>query len=260
MHTTSPEMQKKNIFLLSVMGLIVLASCKNTAKKEVDKTVLQGRFVNQTFLDENKDSLNFSPRAYSFQFYFVGSEKVFVDRGFEGDTLTYAAENGNLVLKNASFHGDMTIVADADGKGFILMDTAFTGKSTSSHYIRVDDMRDGIPVWTSLINDQMVAGNYQLMEKGNASGKKVRFLPSGNIEGLKGYRDYTLCYTGDCMQTTLPYHNIITMTTDEGNAVTFAYVVEKEKKSLTIFAIEEQKPGIKGERRLKESVFELVTF
>jgi hypothetical protein len=52
----------------------------------------------------------------------------------------------------------------------------------------------------------------------------------------------------------------MTMTTDEGNAVTFAYVVEKEKKSLTIFAIEEQKPGIKGERRLKESVFELVTF
>ena len=253
-------MLQRTHFFLSVFGLMVLSSCNSVAKKEPKKSLFEGRFVNQTFLDENNDSLDFSTPAYSFQLYFAGVDKVFVDRGFEGDTLTYAAENGNIFLQNASFHGDMTIVADADGQGLTLMDTAFTGKSIPSHYIRVDDLRDGIPVLTYLINDQMVAGNYQLLEKGSASGKKVQFLSNGKIEGLKGYRQYVLCYTGDCMQTTLPYHNIMTMTTDEGNAVTFAYVVGKEKKSLTIFAIEEPKQGIKGERRLKEPVFELISF
>ena len=253
-------MQNIASYFFPVIALMVLSSCKDTVKKEAEKMVLQGRIVNQTFLDENKDSLNFSPPAYSFQLYFTGSDKVFVDRGFEGDTLTYAVENGNVVLLNATFHGNMTILADADGQGFTLVDTAFTGKSVPSHYIRVEDMSNGIPVWISLINDQMVAGHYQLLEKGSASGKKVHFLPSGKIEGLKGYRDYAICYTGDCMQTTIPYHNIMTMTTDEGNSMTFAYTVEKGKKSLKIFSIEEPKPGIKGERKLKEPLFELISF
>lgn len=250
-------MNMKYSLLTTVSIVIFLSACKNKSKEQTAPVLLQGRYVNQTFLDKNADSMNFATPGYCFQLVFVDGNKVFVDRGFEGDTLYVGQEKDRLSLLKATFNGDLPILPDADGKGLVLLDSSVTGKPYVSRFVKVEDQKEGVPTLVWMVNEQMVAGTYTLHEKGASTDRKVSFLPSGSVSGLDGFDSYTLCFTGDCMQTTLPYFNTLTLSGPAGKSATYAYSVDKGKSKLSLYAIEDPIPDTKGERKVKDLVFDL---
>jgi hypothetical protein len=245
------------VLLPFLLIVISFSACRNKAVKQAEPVILQGRYINQTFLEKSAESLDFSSPGYCFQLVFGDGKKVFVDRGFEGDSLSVAYENGKIRLLNATSTGDLPILPDTDGKGFMLLDSSFTGKPYVSHFIRSEDTIDSVPALIRKLNEQMIAGSYVVYDKEKSLNKTVNFLSSGKVTGIPGFDTYVLCFTGDCMQTTQPYYNTITLSGAAGSTVTYAYKMEKGTGSLKLFSIEPPIPGTKGERKVKDLVYDL---
>ena len=248
-------------FLPAVIATVLLASsCKPGSEKvqkpQAEKPSLSGRYVNQTFLDEMSDSLGFTPRYYCLQMHFVDSARVFIDRGFEGDTLDYIREGDSFKLVGASSLGDMSISTAEDGR-LVLNDSAFTGTGRRSSFARLEEGQDAAKAWTRMINERMASGEYEIIDKGKTTGKKASLSPDGSVTGLADYVAYELCYTGDCLQTTMPYRNIMYLIKADGTRDTFAYNIGNGRKGLQIFAVGDPIPGTKGERKVLGIVHDL---
>jgi hypothetical protein len=252
---------KSGVFpAMILIALLSWASCKpkgeKTASGAAEKPTLTGQYVNQTFLDEMSDSLGFTPRYFCLRMHFTDGGRVFIDRGFEGDTLDYTWEGGAFRLLKASTLGDMAIETGGNGT-LILNDSAFTGTSRRSAFVRLEEGVDAAKSWSGMVNERMASGEYEILVKGKASGKKAVLSSDGSVSGLPGYISYELCHTGDCLQTTLPYRHIIYLIKADGTRETFAYTVEKEKAALKIFKVGAPIPGVKGERKVLELVHDL---
>ena len=253
-------MKTGRILPAAIAICLLTASCKprsgNAEAPQNVKQTLSGRYVNQTFLDEMSDSLGFTPRYYCLQMHFVDSQRVFIDRGFEGDTLDYTREGDSFKLVNASSLGNMTFTIGEQGR-LILNDSAFNGTPRLSSFTRLEDGRDAAKEWTRMVNERMASGEYELFEKGKATGRKVSLGADGSVRGLSDYVAYELCHTGDCLQTTVPYSHILFLTKADGKRETFAYETEKDRTGLKIYAVGDPIPGTKGERKVLGMTYEL---
>ena len=253
-------MKTGRILPAAIAICLLAASCKpRSGDTDAPKTAepgLSGRYVNQTFLDEMADSLGFTPRYYCLQMHFVDSHRVFIDRGFEGDTLEYKSEGESFKLANASSLGDMTFTIGEQGRLF-LNDSAFNGTPRLSSFTRLEDGRDAAKEWTRMVNERMVSGDYGLFEKEKATGIKVSLGADGSVRGLSDYVSYELCHTGDCLQTTVPYSHIVFLTKADGSRDTFAYTFEKGKTGMKIFGVGKPIPDTKGERKILALVYDL---
>lgn len=253
-------METGRILPAAIAILLFAASCKprsgETDAPKAAEPGLSGRYVNQTFLDEMSDSLGFTPRYYCLQMQFVDSHRVFIDRGFEGDTLRYTSQGDSFKLVNASSLGDMTFAIGEQGR-IVLNDSAFNGTPRLSTFTRLDDGQDAAEAWTRMVNERMVSGDYGLFEKEKATGRKVSLGADGSVSGLSDYVSYELCHTGDCLQTTVPYSHILFLTKADGTRDTFAYTVEKGKSGMKVFGVGKPIPDTKGERKILSLVYDL---
>ncbi len=219
-----------------------------------------GRFINTTVLDQCPAFMPSDIPHFCFEINFRGKDSVDIDNGFEKFSLPYVKEGKDCMykIKGASLFGDMYFTIGADSS-LQLIDTAWTKLSSFSSFKRVKG-DDGVDMrFEYFLKDCLVTGEYALFVEGNLSPHIVTIMPNGQLNGLKPFLGYSLCYAGDCLEITETASRIIGLVDDTGKKEFFAFKNVDGKKALEFYRIGDPIPDEKGGRSIGPMIYELRT-
>ncbi len=253
-------------FLL-ILALPVLFCCKETsspagtsAPSTIKCKVPSGRYINATVLNSCPDKMPYDVPNYCYELTFNGKDSVAVDNGFENYTLpfTTTAIACEYVIPKASAEGDMLFRVTSDST-IELVDTAWTKVATTSLYSKVTNPTKKSWGFKEFLNDCVIAGRYALFTDGQLQHGEVSVLVNGQLNGMKPFIGYAICYAGDCLETTDPPSKTIDLIDLQGHIQTFSYKNVEGKMAIELYSIGKEKPDVKGERSIGKLKYELRT-
>lgn len=219
-----------------------------------------GKFVNATVLGKCPDKMPVDVPHYCLELNFWDSDSVIVDNGFEKFSLPFslAADGCTFKISGASLFGDMYFIVSGD-TSIQLIDTAWTKLQDFSSFKKVAP-REGEDVsFEYFLNECILTGEYALFENGNLAAHQVTIMPNGQLNGLKPFLAYFLCYAGDCLDQTEPASRTIVLIDEKGKEETFAFKSIEGKMAIELYSIGPPIPDMKGGRPIGPMVYELRT-
>lgn len=241
------------LFLLSINILFI--SCKGKEKKEQSVSYTE-RYINTTFLENIKGKLPGSVPVYCYELYFINSDSVRINGGFETWTIPFKKEKENTYkLLKASRYGDMTLYINDDGT-ITLVDTAWTKNTISSVFKPVEAISSQEFVFDYHFNQQTIAGTYILFKKNQKTKQEITFNPDGTVKGFDNFLSYTLCFSGDCVGSTNPLSNLIELRTKD-KSIFYAFSMDEENKKLSFFNLGDPIKNEKGGITIQDIAFDL---
>jgi hypothetical protein len=248
--------------LFSLAGIVLMAFACQPKKDNVtaDCLVPSGRYINTTVLDQCGKSMPSDIPHFCFEFNFKRSGSVDVDNGFEKFSLPYTAEGDGCRFKisGASLFGDMYFVLNADSS-LQLIDTSWTKISSFSVFKKIKGPDGSDMSFEYYLNDCLVTGEYAVFKNGNLSTHQVTFMPNGQMNGLKPFLGYAICYAGDCLEETDPAARTIDLIDEKGDKETFVFKNVEGKMAIELYSIGPPIPDMKGGRSIGPMIYELRT-
>jgi hypothetical protein len=219
-----------------------------------------GKFINATVLDECPGKMPVDVPHFCLELNFRDNDSVQVDNGFEKFSLPFslAADGCTFKISGASLFGDMYFIFSGDSS-IQLIDTAWTKVSGFSAFEKVTSAEGEEVSFEYYLNECILTGEYALFENGNLASHQVTILPNGQLNGLKPYLAYSLCYAGDCLEETEPASRTIELVDEKGQKVTFAFKSIEGKMALELYSIGPPIPDTKGGRSIGPMIYELRT-
>jgi len=244
---------------IALLILGIISGCSTTKSSETCAPP-KGRYANTTILDKCGQTMPSDIPHFCFEFNFNRPGTVDVDNGFEKFNLPYIAteEGCRYKIQGASLFGDMDFLVDSDSS-IQLIDTAWTKLNTFTTFKRRITADSSSLSFEYQLNDCILAGEYALFKQGNLQSGLVTLMANGQMNGLKPYLGYTICYAGDCLEDTEPPANTIDFIDDKGNRETFVFKAIKGKMAIELYSIGPPIPDIKGGRTIGPMVYELRT-
>lgn len=243
-------------FKFRALLICIAAICGcNTENAKTDEVILRGHYLNQSFLDVVEDSIPGLINTYCYELDFISDDSVKVFYGFEETMLPYAKSGKKYAIKNALQDKDLLFSLD-ESKKLILEDSAWKQSNENSLFAKVAAPSGAKWIFPTALNEKMVAGSYQIFEKGKATGRKVSFSAEGKVAGIGDFKSFELCFSGDCVREVHPVSNNITLHSEAATAI-YAFQFNTAKKILNLYNIEAPIKDIKGERGIKNIAYEL---
>lgn len=251
----------KYLLFSAKTGLILfLVSCTSSSDQRKACTTPEGRFINMTVLDQcDSDDISAIPH-FCYEMTFKEQGKVLIDNGFEKFSLPYSTTEESCVFKiaKASLYGDMYFRIEADSS-ISLIDSAWTKLSTATTFRRMVNAAGEDWSFEHYFNECSVAGEYALFHNGNLEPGVVTIMANGQLNGLKPYLGFSLCYAGDCLEETSPPANVMYLIDGNGVRETFVYKRLSGKMAIELYSVAPAIPDVKGERAIGPMVYELRT-
>jgi hypothetical protein len=244
---------------ITVCALLFAYGCKTETPKETCNPP-SGRFINYTVLQKCPGAMPADEAYFCFELNFKRTDTVDVDNGFERFSLPFkvSADGCYFTIAGATLFGDMVFRAEGDSI-LQLIDTAWTKLETFSTFKKYTDPERANWSFQEHLNDCLLAGQYSLFREGNLVPHVVDVLSNGQINGLKPFLGYSICYAGDCLEETDPPARTIDFIDERGGKETFAFKLIDGKKSIEFYSIGPPIPDIKGGRSIGPMVYELRT-
>lgn len=219
-----------------------------------------GKFVNATVLGKCPDKMPVDVPHFCLELNFWDNDSVLVDNGFEKFSLPFslAADGCTFKIAGASLFGDMYFILKGD-TSIQLIDTAWTKLQDFSSFKKVVPRESEDVSFEYFLNECLLAGEYALFENGNLAAHQVTIMPNGQLNGLKPFLAYSLCYAGDCLEDTEPPSRTIMLIDEKGEKQTFAFKSIEGKMALELYSIGPPIPDMKGGRSIGPMVYELRT-
>jgi hypothetical protein len=197
---------KNTFLLLSTACVLIVVSCRKITASAAGENCSfpQGLYVNTTFLSEC-DHENYTEVPFTFlEMNFKENQTVTLDNGVEKYTIpVIPTEQGcRFIISNPSLFGELNLVLVSDSQ-IQLFDTAMTSLSQPSLFERRTDSADEAVSFDFRMNDCVLAGDFLLYKKGVQQSGFVTIMPNGQLNGLKPYLGYELCFTRDCVANQL---------------------------------------------------------
>lgn len=247
--------------LLSCMVIGAFFSCKETASTTGSKCgIPSGRYINSTVLKSCPNKMPYDVPSYSYEMTFIGKDSVAIDNGFENYTLPFKATGNDceFVIPQATAAGDMLLRVTSDST-FELVDTAWTKVPSASFYSKITNATQQAWGFKEFLNECVIAGDYAFFIDGQLQTHQASLLVNGQVNGMKPFIGYALCYAGDCVGETDPPSKTIEFIDMEGKVQTFSFKNIEGKMAIELYEIGVPKPDIKGERPIGKLKYELRT-
>jgi hypothetical protein len=255
------ESHMLNRILIPLCVCLIAAVACNAPGSAEDCIHPVGRYVNTTVLDKCPVSMPSDIPHFCFELNFRGKDSVDIDNGFEKFSLPYTTEGEGCTkykINGATLFGDMFFTIGADST-LQLIDTAWTKVQSYTSFKRMKGA-DGTDMrFEYLLNECMVTGEYSLFIEGNLSSHVATLLANGQMNGMKPYLGYSLCYAGDCLEITESPSRIIELIDDSGTKDLFAFKNVEGKMALEFYKIGDPIPDEKGGRSIGPMMYELRT-
>ncbi|MDQ3022419.1 MAG: hypothetical protein M3R36_17910 [Bacteroidota bacterium] len=244
------------LLLLFLPGIVFNFGFNKVCIADSDNGI-NGRYINETYLDQIPDSIPGLVAAYCLEMNFHNSDSVEIFNGFEEYKLAYKKDGNKYLLINASRGKDFTFVLNVEGS-ILLIDSAWTGNSVNSTFIKTKlNSRYGSKwIFDQYVNEKIIAGDYTLFENDSSVNQTVSFMPDGTVTGLENYSTYMVRYSGDCVGETNPVSNTITLKSNDGRNDTYAFIIDRKNNLLSIYEIAPPVEDIKGEREILNLKFD----
>ena len=241
---------------LALSALIV--GCQPATKEETC-ALPSGRFINSTVLSACPGKMPVDIPHYALDITLNGKDSAVVDNGFERVPLQVTAGKGcTFKLISATQFGDMEFRVTSDST-IALIDSAWTQVAAPSVFTKTSGVNRVDWSFQEYLNDCAVSGSYALFKNGELMTGVVDILPNGQINGMKPFIGYRLCYAGDCLEDTDPPSRTIDLVDDQGNLKTFSIKPIEGKMALELYTISDPIPDIKGGRSIGPMIYELRT-
>ena len=243
-----------SLFILIMAFMIPVKECSGQTADGIT-----GRYIKKSFLDQLPDQIPGSVPVYCLEINFTGSDSAEIYNGFEEFNLAYRKDGDNFLFVKAMQGNDLSFMLNETGN-ILLADSIWTNRSSISEFRKVSEDEYVVDhKWAieKYLNEKMLTGNYLLFENTNTPGQVVKFISDGNVEGLRNYKTYSVCFAGDCTGETSPVSNTITFKTDSNESVTFSFRYDRKNNSVLFYDISEPVNNIKGERKILGVSFEL---
>lgn len=242
--------------LLLLCSFIITYACKSSVIQS-DCQFPSGKYFNSTVLDACPGKMPSDIPHYALEMSFHGKDSVTIDNGFERYNL--AVKPGNhgcqYVIAAATLFGDMKFEITSDST-IELIDTAWTKVAGFSGFSKVNESD---VTFREALNDCLVSGEYTLFTNGEIQIGVVTLLPNGQLNGMKPFIGYEVCFAGDCLEETTPPSRTITLIDDAGNRETFSMKPLEGKMALELYSLSAPVPDVKGERTIGPMLYELRT-
>lgn len=240
--------------------LLSVGACQKSAQQAGNCPLPSGRFINMTLLNQCPGKMPADQPFFCVEINFKDSSSVEVDNGFELFPLGIAAAESGCrhSFKKATQFGDMPFTVLNDST-FILEDTAWTRLDTGSVFKRVTHADGQHRKFKEALSDCLLTGEYSLFKNGEIVPHTVTLMENGQVNGLKPYIAYELCYAGDCLETTSPPSRIITFIDMDGKRDDYSFKNIEGKMAIEIYSIGPPIPDVKGERAIGPMVYEFRT-
>ncbi len=240
--------------------LCLIWSGSLAAQMPADCDAPSGKFINMTVLSQCPEAMPADIPHYSFELNFRSQGMVDIDNGFEKYRLAYhpAGDSCRFVIEKATLHGDMYFTFEGDSV-LHLMDSAWTKVPSASLYKRLKEPDGKDMSFEHYLNQSVIAGEYAFFKEGNLMPGVITVLANGQVNGMKPYLGYVLCYAGDCLEETDPPARTIELLDIKGNRETFAYKTVGGKMAIEFYKLGPAKSDEKGGRSIGPLVYELRT-
>ena len=245
---------------VSILGALIAIALFffyiNKGNKPISYGGIKGRFINNTFLRKNSDTIPGGVPFYCTEINFISADSAGISDGFEDYKLAYKYDGNKYLLLKATFKGNMPFSFNRDST-ITLVDSAWTCISTGSEFKKVTEAGEKIKNFNYFLNEQMIAGNYLIYKANRPSRQNVVFSADGLVTGLENFHTYTICYSGDCVGETLLPSYIISFKSNNDCITDYAVKIDKKNKTLGIYIIGTPIKDIIGERAIENRIFDL---
>lgn len=250
---------KFTLLLFSII-IVGLFSCTEKTASSSKCKVPSGRYINSTVLKNCPNKMPYDVPSYTYEMTFNGKDSVAFDNGFENYTLPFSATANacEFLIPKASVAGDMIFRVTSDST-LELVDTAWTKVPSASFYSKVTNATQQSWGFKEFVNQCVIAGDYSLFVDGNLQPNQASFIVNGQLNGMKPFIGYAICYAGDCLGETDPPSRIIELIDQQGKVQTFSFKNVEGKMAIELYEIGEPKPDVKGERPIGKLKYELRT-
>jgi len=243
-------------FFVAIQGLFGVMGCRGGMLSGHSCEPPKGRYVNNTLLEQCEEILEGDIPYYAVEFRFQDSTTVLADNGFEQFPLKLSYDKGGCsgVMRHATLHGDMPFELSDNGQ-VILYDTAWTKLDKPSVFGQATaEERKG---WgfRQYLNFCVFGFTYYKEENGKPAGGPILLLPNGQMNGMRPFLGYTLCYAGDCMEETDPFYPTVTFQRSEGGDVTYAIEILELGHRIRFLELAQPDQDVKGGRKVGEVAF-----
>ncbi|UUC44328.1 hypothetical protein [Flavobacterium cerinum] len=211
---------------------------------------LSGTFINKTYLEQSKTALLSDIPFYAVELTF-NKDSILFSNGFETGKLAYNKKGNQYLLKKAYQNNgiikDLIIEATSDST-FTLLDHDYTTRNSDSNF-----KKSKIAFETALAQN-LLEGQYEIHFPDSLKTRKVNFESNG-VTNLPGYIQYSICYSGDCMQLVDDKINLITLT--NSHKTDFFGWKRGADNTLEFYTVSAPIPDIKGGQKIIEKAFVL---
>lgn len=216
----------------------------------------QGRLVNITLLDRCEEILKGDIPYFATELRFRDSSTVIADNGFEQFPLKISYDRGGCtgVLRRATVQGDMAFSLGEDGQ-FTLYDTAWTQGAKPSVFGQAVAPERKNWGFRQHLNFCVFGFSYFLESDGKPTGGPILLLPNGQMNGMRPFLGYTLCYAGDCMEETEPAYPTVIFHRAEGGDITYAMEILELGHRIRFRHVAPPEPDVKGGRKVGDVAF-----
>lgn len=244
----------------SLALFLLIIGCKPAAtEKEATCTLPSGRFINRTVLSACPGKMPVDIPHYALDITLNGKDSAVIDNGFERVPLQVVVGEGcTYKLISATQFGDMEFRVTSDST-IELIDSAWTKVASPSAFTKTAGGSTADWSFQEYLNECAVTGEYALFKNGDLIPGVVTILPNGQINGMKPFIGYRLCYAGDCLEETDPPSRTIDLIDDQGKVQTFSLKPIEGKMALELYSIGDPIPDIKGGRAIGPMIYELRT-
>jgi hypothetical protein len=245
--------------IFSLLLFVFLAACAPGISTE-KCLAPKGRYANTTVLDKCGQTMPFDIPSFCYELNFNKVGSVDVDNGFEKFNLPYVKTDDGCMYKilGATLFGDMYFEVDSDSS-IQLIDTAWTKVNSFTTFKRRITSDSSSLSFEHQLNECILAEEYALFKDGNLQSGLVTLMANGQMNGLKPFLGYRICYAGDCLEETEPAANTVDFIDDKGNRETFVFKNIEGKMAIELYSIGPPIPDIKGSRSIGPMVYELRT-
>ncbi len=194
-----------------------------------------GLFINATLIEGCAQD-RYTMTAFSFvEMNFKEDSTVILDNGTLKFTLPVlqAETPCQFMIRNPAVFGELYFYMTEDNV-LHLLDTATTQLNTASIFEKRMDETGSPLSFDFCINDCVLTGEYLVYKDGVQQPGFITIMANGQLNGLKPYLGYELCYAGNCGQKSdmIAIH----LFDQSGQRKTFAFKKKEGKKVIEMYA------------------------
>ncbi len=265
-------------FLFANLLIITLFACKQDkgtdpnvpshiqAGEKASPNVLAGHWIALDFCafanqyGSVLQAMNNAHKPYAYALTFIPNkpDSVICYNGAETWTLPVKINADTITVMGARPGKNLFLIYHSEGEKDITMIDPTMEKVQIDKFIKSKaTVQDGFSAFNTALNHHVFNGVFTPIGKGNPTTDKVMFLPTGELQGVKGFDRFEICSDGDCFLAgqDIDVVSFYDSRNEQNSTKFYGYRYNGQNDTLTIYNLTDTNPNEKGMHKVAAQAY-----